>query len=118
MNHENLAVAAPGQPGAPQPSQQTVSLVDIVNVVADRAEPVIKLITTVSERSLKSKEANARFSMRMTIAAIFVVSLIVCVAGALTYVGKLDGASFTFLLGLIVGYLLTFLRDSISPPGE
>jgi len=119
MDQQSQPAVPSGQPGSPQFSQQPdVSLVDVINAIADRAEPAIKLITAVSERSLKAKEAAARFSTRMTIAAVFVVSLIVCVAALLTYVGKLDGASFTFLLGLIVGYLLTFLRDAVTPPAE
>jgi hypothetical protein len=49
--------------------------------------------------------------------AVSVVGLIIAVSGFLTYKGKIDGSTFTFLLGLIVGYVLTFLRDQITGPG-
>jgi hypothetical protein len=94
------------------------SLVDIINAIAERAEPIIKLVTTFYERSLKAQEASARFSTGMAIVAAFIITLIVVVSGFLTYSGKLDGASFTFLLGLVVGYLLNFLRDAIVPPSD
>jgi hypothetical protein len=52
----------------------------------------------------------------MAWAAICVVAVIVGVAAFLTYHGKIDGSTFTFLLGLIVGYVLTFVRDQITGP--
>src|SRR3989442_1685459 len=106
----------PQEPRAAQSLQP--SLVDIINAIAERAEPLIKLVTTFYERSLKAQEATARFSTGMAVVAAFIITLIVAVSGFLTYSGKLDGASFTFLLGLVVGYLLNFLRDAIIPPSE
>jgi hypothetical protein len=46
------------------------------------------------------------------------VVLIVLVAGTLTYLDKVDGSTFTFLLGTVVGYVLTFIREWIAPPVE
>ena len=63
-----------------------------------------------------NQEAKARFSLRMSLIACGVVLAIVVVAGTLTFEGKVDGSTFTFLLGLVVGYVLTFIRDSIQPP--
>jgi hypothetical protein len=36
--------------------------------------------------------------------------------GMSTITGKIDGSTLTFLLGLTVGYILKFIRDSIQPP--
>ena len=36
----------------------------------------------------------------------------------LTYLGKLDASTFGFLLGLVVGFVLKFIRDTISPSPE
>ncbi len=103
------------QPVADKPTE---SLSDIINTIADRVEPVLKIITTIAERSLKASETDVRFRVHMAKVAVFVVSIIVIAAGILTYVGKLDGSTFGFLLGLIVGYMLTFIRDSIKRSPE
>ncbi len=94
------------------------SFTDIINTIADRIDPVIKIIITFAERSLKENESEARFRVNMAWIAVVVIFVIVGVAGALTYFGKIDGSTFGFLLGLIVGYMLTFIRDSIKKPSE
>ena len=51
----------------------------------------------------------------MTLIAFAVIALIIGSAGLLTYLDKIDGSTFTFLLGLIVGYALTFIQGFIQP---
>lgn len=94
------------------------TIVDIINTIADRVDPLLRIVTTMGERMLKSQETEAHFRTRMAWVAVGIVTLIVAVAGGLTYVGKVDGSTFGFLLGLIVGYVLTFIRDAIKPPAE
>lgn len=91
------------------------NLISIVNAVADRAENLVKLITAISEGSRKAQEARAQFSIRIAWVAVVVVLLIVGVSGFLTYVGKVDGSAFSFLIGVVIGYLLTFLREAVTP---
>jgi len=103
-------------PPAPLVSIPQPNIVDIVTIVAEKADPIIKLITNTMDKYQKGQEHEIRFQTRMAWAAIFVVLVIVGVAGFLTYRGKIDGSTFTFLLGLIVGYVLTFVRDQITGP--
>lgn len=98
----------------PSPPQPTIT--DAINTIADRAGPLIEIIKQIAEHVLRSQEAKSRFSFRMSLVAGGIVTLIVIVAGLLTYTGKVDGSTFGFLLGLVVGYVLTFIRDSIRPP--
>ena len=56
------------------------------------------------------------FQIRMSLVALVVVLIVVGTASWLTYSEKLDGSSYGFLLGLIVGYVLTFVRDAIVAP--
>ncbi len=100
------------QPG-PQPN-----LIDLITILAEKADPIVKLLTTTMEGYQKGKEREVRFQTRMAWAAISVVVVIVGVAALLTYHGKIDGSTFTFLLGLIVGYVLTFVRDQITGPEQ
>lgn len=93
---------------------ETIS--EIIHTLADRADPLIKIVTQLLERLLHAQEAKARFSIRMSLIECGVVLVIVVVAGILTFTGKIDGSTFTFLLGLTVWYILTFIRDSIQPP--
>jgi len=102
---------APKQPAVAQPS-----LVDLINAVAEKADPIVKLLSTTIEGYQRGKEREVRFQTRMAWVAVSVVVLIVGVSGFLTYHGKIDGSTFTFLLGLIVGYVLTFVRDQVTGP--
>jgi len=115
----------PGQHGeSPQeprmepfgPQQQGPGLIELITVLAEKAEPIIKLLTSIMESYQKGQERKGRLQTRMSWSAISVVFVIVGVAGFLTYHGKIDGSTFTFLLGLIVGYVLTFVRDQITGP--
>jgi hypothetical protein len=100
--------------GTQKVSPETIS--QIIQTLADRADPLIKIVTQLLERLLHAQEARARFSIRMALIACGVVLMIILMAGILTFTGKIDGSTFTFLLGLTVGYILTFIRDSIQPP--
>ena len=98
-------------------SSQTsgASMTEIINVIADRVDPVIHIIKTIAESSLNSRRSDSQFRIHMAWIAVAVVAIIVGVATFLTFKGKLDGSTYGFLLGLIVGYVLTFIRDAISP---
>ena len=100
--------------GAQSGPPETIS--QIIHTLADRADQLIKIVTQLCERHLHAQEAKARFSIRMSLIACGVVLAIVVVAGIITFTGKIGGSTFTFLLGLTVGYILTFIRDSIQPP--
>jgi hypothetical protein len=96
-------------------NQQDVTLLDIVNVVAERVDPLIKLVETFAQKSLSTREVDAGFRKHMAWVAVTIVTLIVVAASVLTFIDKLDGSTYGFLLGLIVGYVLTFIRDAIQP---
>ena len=94
------------------------SVVQIIHAIADRVDPLLELLKAFFERSLKAQQATSRFQIRMVWIALVVVALIVGTSAFLTYLDKIDGSTFTFLLGLVVGYILTFVRDTIKPPEE
>jgi hypothetical protein len=96
--------------------QQGPTLIDVINVLADKADPVVKLLEAAVTGYQKGKERQIRFQIHLSWIAIAVVAVIVGTAAALTWKGRIDGSTFTFLLGLIVGYVLTFVRDQITGP--
>lgn len=98
-----------------EPGPHDATIIELVDVVADRVDPILKLISSVMERSLKAQESGARFRTKMAWIAVMVVALVVGTASVLTYNDKLDGSTYGFLLGLVVGYVLTFVRDAITP---
>ncbi len=101
-------------PVPPSGTPPAPNLVDLVNVLADRIDPIIKVISTTMEHRQKVQDSEIRFQTHMSLTAISLVTLIVGIAAFLTYHGKIEGSAFTFLLGLIVGYVLTFVRDQIQ----
>lgn len=104
---------------APAPlSADQGGLPEVINAIADRVDPILKLITTVYERKLAAREADARLAKHLSWIAVAIIALVVLSAAVLTYLGKVDGSTFGFLLGLVVGYMLTYVRDAISPPME
>jgi uncharacterized membrane protein len=104
-----LTPATPPSGLQPQPN-----LVDIINAIAGKVDPLIKLLVPMIEKYQKGQEREVGFQIHMAWVAVSVVVIIVGVASFLTYYGKIDGSTFTFLLGLIVGYVLTFVRDQIT----
>ena len=114
MNNKPQAESTSESNSIPTQSSQ-VSLVDIVNVISDRVDPILQLIKTWTEQNLKSREAESRFRIHMAWVAVVVVGIIVGVSTFLTWQGKMDGSTFGFLLGLVIGYTLTFIRDALKP---
>ena len=74
------------------------TLVDIVNVLADRADPVVKLVGAAVTSYQNGQEREIRFQKHMSLIALGTVAFIVGLAAFLTYEGKIDGSTFTFLL--------------------
>lgn len=79
------------------------------------AEPLIEMIQAVGERYTESRTTRVWFRIGMTITAAVTVLILVGIAAFLTYHDKIEGSTFGFLLGLIIGYVLTFIRDAIGP---
>ena len=105
--------AAPLPPAGPPPNP---NLVDLIRVIAEKIDPIIKMYSTAMEHRQAAESNEKRFRLKMSWVALSFVAFIVAIAAFLTYRGKIDGSTFTFLLGLIVGYLLTFVRDQITGP--
>ena len=104
-------------------SSQKKSGKHIIEILAEHEKPISNLIDKinktieiVSTQFLRHKERDIKFSLSMALVLTFIISLIVIVTSVLTFYGKLDGTALTFLLGLIVGYMLTFIREAIYPP--
>jgi len=104
-------------------SSEKKSNKDIIETLAENEKPISNLIDKVNatieniaNQFFKHNEQKTKFSIRMAIILTFIVSLIVVVTSILTFLGKLTGEALTFLLGLIVGYMLTFIREAIYPP--
>jgi len=95
---------------------QQPNLTDIISMIADKAEPLIKLLTSTMDKYQAGQQSKANLQKHMAWVAVSVVFFVIIVAGLLTYREKIDGSTFTFLLGLIVGYVLTFVRDQITGP--
>lgn len=105
------------EPGEEQ-QEEGADIRHLLQVVAIYSKPLAEFIAAASKPYLESKERAARLSVRLSWLAGTVVLVVVIVAGVLTYFDKIDGATFAFLLGLIVGYVLTFIRDAIQPRSD
>ena len=46
---------------------------------------------------------------------IYLLAIIVIGSGLLVFYGKLEGSNFTFLLGILIGAMITFLGDLVLP---
>jgi uncharacterized membrane protein len=103
-------------PPAPLLTVTQPNLIDLITIIAEKADPIVKLLAATMDRYQKGKEREVQLQKHMSGVAVGVVVLIVGAASVLTYLGKIDGSTFTFLLGLIVGYVLTFVRDQITGP--
>ena len=87
---------------------------NIIKIISEHSEPLINLIRETSEKWLQFRQTSVSFGLRMSSFVVIIVLSIIGMAGTLTYLDKIDGSTFTFLLGLITGYVLTFIRDSIN----
>lgn len=97
---------------APPQGEQGASVVDVINVFADRADELIKLAKSWWEQSQETKAADRKYQIRLVRIVAFLVTLMVGVAAWLTYADKVPGSTLSFLLGTIVGYLLTFVQNA------
>jgi len=76
------------------------------------------MVTTFYEPRLKQRESEIRLTKFMALCAAGIVVFIVGVCTFLTFCGKLDSATFGFLIGVVVGSALTFVRDMVKQDGK
>lgn len=88
---------------------------ELIHTISDRTPELGQLVERWSTQLFKHRELRTAHHRKMALYAVSSVSLIVAVSAWLTYVDKIDGASFTFLLGLVVGHLLSFLLAAVAP---
>ena len=88
---------------------------NLIELLAEHEKPLSNLINLIADKFLKHQERETRFSFRMSGLLAVLVVFIVSIAAILTYYNKVDGSTFTFLLGLVVGYVLTFFTGLIYP---
>ena len=87
----------------------------LIRLLTKNSKELISLVQQYLQNHIQLNNAEIKFSIRMTIIATIIILAIIAVSAFLTLKGKIDGSTFTFLLGLIVGYVLTFIRQSINP---
>lgn len=90
----------------------------LLNVIALNFKDIMELGKEYFQHQNGLNKSGIRFSLGLSIIAAFLILIIVGAAGFLTYHEKIDGSTFTFLLGTIVGYLLTFIQRAINPDEE
>jgi hypothetical protein len=110
---QEVATPCPQTKGQSQPPQP--SIVNLVSVIADRMDPLLKLLEAWLGHSKDKEKTTEAHQRAMTVIVAVLVLVIVVSAGLLTYLDKVDGSTFTFLLGLVVGYVLTFVREAVFP---
>ncbi len=54
------------------------------------------------------------FKIKMSNRALVLIAIILIAASVFTYLGTIDGQTYAFLLGSILGYTLTFIGKSIG----
>jgi len=96
---------------------------DIIDSLADNEPNLSKLVENVTKNILKVKESHLKtqesfYSFAKHNIRLGVIAVIVIITGlfGLTYLGKIDGAVLTFSLGVILGYLLSFMARFSQMP--
>lgn len=86
---------------------------DFIEVISKNADPLIKLITNLSERYIAVKEGQFKFQTNLSRTVFYILGIMIILSGILVGFNKLNGESFTFLLGLISGYLISIIKISM-----
>lgn len=81
-------------------------------------ETVKEVIAVVGEQVSHARTAKIRVSHQISWLVFAFLGLIVLSTGALVYTGRMSDGSFTFLLGVIVGYLMHFADKVIFKAEE
>lgn len=94
---------------------QNITMIDVINTIANRADPLIQLARSWGEHNVEVRQTERNYQSRMTLTVVGLVVFVVLVAAVLTYLDKMAGSTLSFLLGLTIGYVLTFVRNAIHP---
>ena len=84
--------------------------------ISNLIDKVNETINNIADKILRHQEHEKKFSIKMSVLLAVLIIFIIIVASLLTFYNRIDGSTFTFLLGLIVGYILTFFTGAIYPP--
>lgn len=109
--------------------QKSESFQSVIEAIAKNVEPIRLLISELADKWLKIKESEFEFNKKMVESelefnkkmvntVVIIVVVIIISASVLTFTNKIEGSTFTFLLGLILGYMLTFVKEITAPKSE
>jgi len=87
----------------------------LIDVIDSNSKELITMANEYIQMKRDELKHEIKFSLRMSLFAVIIVFVIVGAATWVTILGKIDGSTYTFLLGLIVGYILTFIKSAINP---
>jgi hypothetical protein len=79
---------------------------------------VLEVINAFGEQVSHARTAKMRVSQQISWLVFLFLALIIVATGVLVYVGKMSDGSFTFLLGVMVGYLMQFADKILFKPEE
>ena len=100
-------------------SKQSAPAKNLLDTALEHPKEVSELVNGIAsaivDSLVKLNETKNRHERRLAYLIAGLLALIIIAGAALTWSGRLDPAAFGFLVGPIVGGLLTYLIESLSP---
>lgn len=98
------------RPPAAAPQQQGgEKLSEVLQSVDAHSDGVVKVIQAFGEEVRKTKESHSKDLRHLARWFFGSLAVLVAISGALVFADKMSGASFTFLVGTLVGSIITFV---------
>jgi hypothetical protein len=109
-------------PQQPNPKTEVLSVQPVVSDPLDsltrNKDSVLQVIGAIGNEVSHARTARIKVSQQISWMVFLFLALIIVGTGALVYVGRVSDGSFTFLLGVIVGYLMQFADKLVRPQDE
>jgi hypothetical protein len=82
---------------------------------ADFLDQLSSILERLGTKYIQYEESKAKGGRRIAYPIFFIITLIFVSVSFLVGIGKVDAGIFTVVVGVMVGYLLSFLGDYLVP---
>jgi hypothetical protein len=108
---QSPVVVSPAPPPipAPRPANPGEPLSATLDSVGRNKDAIIAIVKGVSQEIHQARTTHLGNSRHLSWLIVVFLGVVVVGAGALVFAGRMSDGSFTFLLGVMIGYLMQFV---------
>jgi uncharacterized membrane protein len=99
-----------------QPNPEWIPI--LINSIAPLAKEYVDLQKSKFDYKVKRDERASHHNRKLIFSLLLFLSVIIGISSLLTFYGKVSGDALLFMIGVIVGYIITMIQGLVYEPWQ